>query len=523
MHGPVEGEAAPEKFYITTAIDYVNSPPHLGTAYEKILADVIARYKKLRGYDTRFLMGNDEHSLNVERRAREAGMNPLDYCDKMAIEFEGTWQRLSISYDDFIRTTEARHIASVQKILTDIYDRGDIYKGMYEGWYCVSCETFYDEADLQDGLCPNHRIKAEWIKEENYFFRLTNYRDALLAHIDANPGFILPETRRNEILSLLRGGLKDISISRSSTRWGIPLPFDDKNVVYVWFDALINYLSGIGFANNEKKFRRYWPADLHLIGKDITRFHCIIWPAMLMSAGIELPACIFGHGFISIEGEKMSKTRGTEIDPNEIAQDYGASAVRYYLVREIPCGKDGDFSWTRFIERYNADLANGLGNLVSRVVSMVLKYQDGFVRKPSVPQDQDPLRLMADEVRSAYMRYMDAFELHNGCAEVWKLIRRADTYIEENAPWELAKDPSKEERLQNVLYNLVETLRHISVLAKPIIPPKGFEVWSQIGMAGGFSTVAIKALETWDGIPEGTKVQKGPPLFPRLELKNQVS
>ncbi|MFQ6105327.1 MAG: class I tRNA ligase family protein, partial [Candidatus Glassbacteria bacterium] len=310
-----DDEKAQEKFFITTAIDYVNSPPHLGTAYEKIIADVIARYKKLAGYDTQFLMGNDEHSLNVERKARELGMNPLDYCDKMAIAFEGTWQKLNISYDDFIRTTEARHIASVQELLTRIYDKGDIYKGTYEGWYCVSCESFYDETDLDDGLCPNHKLKAEWIKEENYFFRLTDYCRPLLEHIEKNPDFIIPEPRRNEIVSILKDGLKDISISRSSTRWGIPLPFDERCVVYVWFDALINYISGIGFSNNEKKFKRYWPADIHLIGKDITRFHCIIWPAMLMSAGIELPRTIFGHGFISIEGEKMSKTMGNILDP----------------------------------------------------------------------------------------------------------------------------------------------------------------------------------------------------------------
>jgi len=506
------------KFFITTAIDYVNSPPHLGTAYEKIIGDVIARYKKLAGYDVRFLMGNDEHSLNVERRARELGMNPLDYCDKMAIDFESTWQMLNVSYDDFIRTTEARHIASVQEVLGRIYDAGDIFKGTYEGWYCVSCETFYDEEGLEDGLCPNHGIKAEWIEEENYFFRLTKYRKPLLDHIEKNPDFILPESRKNEIINLLKDGLKDISISRSSTRWGIPLPFDEKCVVYVWFDALINYLSGIGFSHNEKKFRRYWPADFHLVGKDITRFHSIIWPAMLMSARIELPGTIFGHGFISIEGEKVSKTSGAEIDPNEIIRDYGAAAVRYFLIREIPCGKDGDFSWARFIERYNADLANGLGNLLSRVLSMLEKYQDSTIMKATEAQDNDPLKLAAESVRSNYMKYMESYELHMACAEVWKLIKRADAYIEDNAPWELAKDSSNEKRLRNVLYNLVESLRHISILAKPLIPSKAFELWTQIGLEGGYSMVTLEDLEIWHGMEDGTIVRKGPALFPRIEV-----
>jgi len=512
------GDKEQQKFYITTAIDYVNNLPHLGTAYEKILADVITRYKKLAGFDTLLLMGNDEHSLNVERKAREQGMNPLDYCDNMAIEFESTWQKLNISYDDFIRTIEARHISSVQEVMTRIYDNGDIYKGTYEGWYCVSCETFYDEDDLDEGQCPNHRLKVDWIKEENYFFRLSNYQQTLLDHIEDNPDFVLPKTRKNEIVSFLKKGLLDISISRSSTRWGVPLPFDERNVVYVWFDALVNYISGIGFTNNEKKFKRYWPADLHLVGKDITRFHCVVWPAMLKSAGIELPKCILGHGYVSVEGEKMSQARGTEIDPNEIIRDYGAAAVRYFLIREIPCGADGDFNWARFIERYNVDLANGLGNLLSRVLSMVTKYQDGVVSKPATIVENNPLRMAADEVRKNYMDYMDAFELHKACAEVWKLIKLANTYIEGNAPWELAQDKANEAKLQEVLFNLLEVLRHISILAKPLIPSKAFDVWTQIGLEGGFSMVSLNDLETWGGLRDGMKVRKGEAIFPRIEI-----
>jgi len=507
-----------QKFYITTAIDYVNNLPHLGIAYEKILGDTIARYKKLAGFDARFLMGNDEHSLNVERKAREQGMNPLDYCDNMAIEFESIWQKLNISYDDFIRTTEARHINSVQEVISRIYDRGDVYKGKYEGWYCVSCERFYDEDELDVGLCPTHKLKADWIEEENYFFRLTNYHQLLLDHIEENPDFIRPEIIKEKIVSFLNRDLQDISISRSSTRWGVPLSIDERNVVYVWFDALINYLSGIGFTNNEKKFKQYWPADLHLVGKDITRFHCTVWPAMLMSAGIELPKCIFGHGYLSIEGESMNQANGRETNTDEIIRNYGAAAVRYFLIREIPCGKDGDFSWARFIERYNSDLADGLGNLLSRVLSMVMKYQDGVVIKPGKIQKNDPLRLAAEEVRENYINYMDSYELHNGCAEVWKLIRRADTYVEENVPWELVKDKKNEEKLQTVLYNLLEVLRHISILAKPLIPSKAFDVWTQIGLEGGYSMVSLKDLECWDGMQDGMKVRMGEALFPRIEV-----
>ena len=460
------------KFYVTTAIDYVNSSPHLGTAYEKIAADVIARYKDLCGFRTRFLMGNDEHSHNVEKRARELGMAPLDYCDMMAEEFEGTWAALNIQYNDFIRTTEARHVTTVQDVLEKVKEKGDIYKGSYSGWYCIPCERFYKEKELEEKKCPVHELEAKWIEEENYFFALSRYSEPLKKLVEERPEFIMPESRRNEILSLLDQGIEDVSISRSSTSWGIPLPFDTGHVVYVWVDALINYLSGIGYANNPKRFEKYWPADLHVIGKDITRFHCVIWPAILMSAGLELPGTIFGHGFVNAGGMKLSKTKGTAVDPLELADKYGPDALRYYLIREISFGKDGDFSVERFEERYNADLANGLGNLFSRVLTMVEKYGEGVVHAPSSMHDGAVLSGVASDVLKNYRANMDSYDLSGGTAEVWKLIKAADYYVEETAPWELARETSSHERLMSVLYHLVEALRHITILVHPLMPVK---------------------------------------------------
>jgi methionyl-tRNA synthetase len=467
------------RFYLTTAIDYVNSRPHLGTAYEKITADVIARYKRLAGVETRFLMGNDEHSQNVYRKARELGLEPLEYCDRMEREFRDVWKKLDISFDDFIRTTEPRHRAGVTDLVRRMATAGDIYDGVYEGWYCESCEAFKPEKDLVDGNCPIHNRKPVWIKEKNYFFRLSKYRDRLLDHFARQPGFLEPEIRRNEILRLLEGGLEDISVSRAGQSWGIPMPDDPDSVIYVWVDALINYASAVGLGTDQKLFDTWWPADLHIVGKDITRFHSVIWPAMLLSAGLPMPRQVFGHGWVHFKGEKMSKSLGTVVDPWEAAERLGADSLRLYLVKEIAYGSDGDFSWDRFEEKYNVDLANNLGNLVNRLSAMSHRYRQGRLTSPGLTPDR--LAAVADAARGAYTNAMERYALNEAAAAVFRIVDGANEFIAETEPWALAKDARQTDRLTSVLFDVAEALRIAALLVGPIMPRSSAEILRRVG------------------------------------------
>ncbi len=501
------------RFYLTTAIDYVNSRPHLGTAYEKITADVIARYKRLSGADTHFVMGNDEHSQNVFRRARELGLDPLAYCDRMEHEFREVWSALDLSFDDFIRTTQPRHKAAVETIVSRIQAAGDLYQADYEGWYCVGCEAFKQEKDLVDGLCPIHRTKPDWIRERNHFFKLSAYRERLLTHFAEHPDFLQPEVRRNEILRLLEGGLEDISISRAGQSWGIPLPTDPSSVVYVWFDALINYASAVGLGTDPAQFDRWWPADLHVIGKDITRFHCVIWPAMLMSAGLPVPRQVFGHGWVHLRGEKMSKSLGTAVDPLDAAQRFGADALRLFLTKEIPYGADGDFSFERFEERYNTDLANNLGNLVNRVTAMGARYRNGELTPAGSPSRlQD---LAATTVRE-YRAAMETYALHQGVASVFRLLDATNEYLAERAPWTLAKDPANAAALDEVLFTSAESVRLAAVLLSPVMPQSAQAILGRLGDHKAVGERSLASDGAWRG--EGVRrVTAGEALWPRAD------
>ena len=518
---------ASKKFYITTAIDYVNSLPHIGTAYEKIGADALARWHRFLGNEVHFQMGNDEHSVNVQRAAVAEGKTPKAYCDEMRTHFEKIWKSLDVSFDGFIQTSDPHHEAGVQKFLKKIMDNGDITKQLYEGWYCESCEAFLTEKDLVEGLCPNHKSKPKWLSEENYFFKLSSYRDKLIEHIEKNPEFILPDIRRNEIMSLLKEGLQDISVSRSSFDWGIAVPGDPKHVVYVWFDALINYITAVGYGWDEKMFGKWWPADVHVIGKDITRFHCVIWPAMLMSAGIPLPHTVFGHGFVYLKGEKMSKTLGNVVTPMDVINRFGADPLRYYLLREGGFGRDSDFTWDHFIARYNGDLANGIGNLVSRTAGMASRYQDGVISPVKNPNNETEIAKATQDVAKKVAEALDystgEVEFHNALAAIWDVVSAADRHINDHKPWEMAKAGKKEE-INKVLWEVASALKVTTTLLAPFIPRTALRIWETMGFDSIGKLDAQKfddVSNSWGILKKAVTVKTGEGMFPRIEEKKE--
>jgi len=497
-----------EKFYVSTPIYYVNGKPSIGHAYTTIIADALARYHRLLGKDVFFLTGMDENSQkNIEAAAKVGKEGDVQgYLDEMAALWQRTFDTLGISNDRFIRTTEAGHRKAVEKFWRAVEARGDIFEGVYEGLYCKGCEAFVTETELAGGKCPIHKTKPETIKEKNYFFRLTKYRDALLAYIEQHPNFILPESRRNEIISYIDKFMTDISISRATTNCGIPVPGDESQRIYVWFDALINYLTGVGYGTDEKMFAKFWPANLHLVGKDILKFHCALWPAMLMSADIPLPEHVFAHGFFTVNGDKMSKSLGNVVDPLDITASYNNDVLRYFLLREIHIGEDGDFSQDRLARRYDGDLASELGNLVHRVLTMTEKYANSIV-----PERADGFL----EAWPAYREAMENFRPDVALEVAWNVIRQANQYIDQQQPWTLAK--LKEDRmLNNTLYVLLETLRHLAWMLYPLMPETAEKLFAKLGLATPkeFSE-SVETAWAWGALEPGSKIEKGEPLFPR--------
>jgi methionyl-tRNA synthetase len=503
-------------FYITTPIYYPSDVPHIGHGYTSVAADFVARYHRLRGEDVFHLTGTDEHGLKLQRAAEAADMDPQRWVDEMEPRWREAWARLDIGNDDYIRTTEPRHRKSVQRLLSAVHDNGrdDIYLGTYEGLYCVSCELYYTEDELVNGLCPIHERPVEPITQENYFFRLSAYQDRLLEHYEREPSRVEPETRRNEVLSLIRGGLLDFSISRTNFDWGIPLPWDPEHVCYVWFDALTNYITAAGYASDEEGFRAVWPANIHMIAKDILRQHAIYWPAMLMAADIEPPAQVWAHGYLTVGGKKMSKTNLTGIHPFELIDHFGVDSYRYYFMREIQFGQDGNFSWESMVDRHNADLANGLGNLASRILAMLASSFDGVV-PDAAGQEGDLPTVIEDAVRR-YNDHMSAVALTHALADVWDVVGRANGYLVERAPWTI-KDASRRDELAGILYASAETLRVLAVLIGPIMPGAAQRLWDQLGIEAPLADQRLPEAARWGGLEPGTKTTKGEALFPRLE------
>ena len=517
-------ENSKTSFYITTPIYYVNDIPHIGHAYTTIIADAISRFKKLAGYDVFFLTGTDEHGQKVEKSAQEKGMTPIQLADRVVLRFKKLWESLDIAFDSFIRTTQPFHEEGVQKIFQKLKDKGDIYKGVYEGWYCVSDETFLSEdITLEEGgykICPDCGRKANVVSEECYFFRLSAYQKPLLDFYRKNPSFVRPESRMNEVVSFVRQGLKDLSITRTTVKWGISLPDDPTHTIYVWFDALHNYLTGIGYDWNRQRFERYWPADIQLIGKDILRHHAVFWPAFLLAAGFPLPKTIYAHGWWLKDESKMSKSRGNVLDPWTILNVFGSDPLRYFLLREIPIGLDGNFSHEGFIHRVNSDLANDLGNLAHRLLTMIHSYFDGQIPSPGKETDSDKnLRLQFDTIKEKVARYFEDYALNKALEEIWVFINSVNRYLAENEPWKLAKDDSQRARLGRILYQAACALRGICYFAYPVIPESSRKMWKMLGEKKPLEEESYSVLDFFNLGPR-QRAQKPEPLFPRVDLKD---
>lgn len=514
-----------EKFYITTPIYYPSDKLHIGHSYCTVATDTMARYKRLRGYDVMFLTGTDEHGQKLERIAKGQGVTPKEYIDNVVVGIKELWKTLNISYDKFIRTTDDYHVKTVQKIFKKLYDQGDIYKSTYEGWYCTPCESFFTEHQLVDGKCPDCGREVEKVKEESYFFRLSKYQDRIIKYMEENTDFLQPNTRQNEMISnFLKPGLEDLAVSRTSFKWGIPVEFDPGHVVYVWVDALSNYISALGYdSEDDSLFKKYWPADVHVVGKEIVRFHSIIWPAMLMALDLPLPKQIFGHGWLVINGGKMSKSVGNVVDPNVLVEKYGVDSIRYFLLREIAFGQDGNFNNEALIQRINSDLANDLGNLVSRTVGMIEKYFGG-----TLPEVQSSTQFDADLIETAknivpkIESNMDKMMFSDALIELWNLIRRTNKYIDETQPWILIKDEAKHAELANALYHVTESIRIISILLQPFMPNTPELIWQQIGVEAGELT-AWDSAKQWGKLPKTLSVKKGNAIFPRIDMKKELA
>jgi methionyl-tRNA synthetase len=510
-----------DTFYLTTPIYYVNDVPHIGHAYTTVAADFLARYHRLRGERVHFLTGTDEHGEKVALAAAAAGLEPQAWADQVVPRWKEVWERLEISYDDFIRTTEERHTRPVQQLAQQLYDQGDVYLGEYEGPYCVACESFYQPSEIIDGLCPIHERPVVMLKEHNYFFRLSAYQDRLIELYETQPDFVAPESRRNEVLAFVRAGLQDLSMSRTSFGWGVPIPWDPAHVMYVWVDALQNYITAVGFGSDQERFERTWPADYHFIGKDILRQHAVIWPALLLAAGLPLPRHVFAHGYLTVGGKKMSKTNLTGISPHTLLDEFGADGYRYHFLREGTFGQDGAFSYEAMLARYNADLANDLGNLVSRTLAMVTSYFEGVVPAPGEATEAEvSLGNKAAEAAAGLDRGVEALDPAGALESVMSLARATNLYINEAAPWKLAKDPSPEarERLATVLYWATEAIRQLSVLFSPAMPAASRRMRTQLGLPD-VETRPLPVALAWGDLAAGTKVERGEAVFPRLEAQ----